>query len=118
MDSIALQMKFLLSWINLVKVYLLEGAIDDLSELKLTDKNWVVTKKAIQTEINAISKNPLSRASPLEVQEILGQKFRQGLSQYHRVIYEVLNDEVFVHIICHQNRDMAQILSKRICNFK
>jgi Txe/YoeB family toxin of Txe-Axe toxin-antitoxin module len=101
-----------------VKVYLLEGAIHDLSELKLTDKNWVITKKAIQTEINAISKNPLSRASPPEIQDIVGQKFRQGLSQYHRVIYEILNDEVYVHIICHQSRDMTQILLRRMSNFE
>jgi toxin ParE1/3/4 len=101
-----------------MKVYLLEGAIDDLLELKLNDKNWAITKKAIQTEINAISKNPLSRASPPEVQDILGKKVRQGLSQYHRIIYEILSDEVYVHIICHQSRDMTQILLRRISNFK
>ena len=100
-----------------MQVRLLQGAVDDLKDIKSSDKNWLTTKKAIQAELMAISKNPLACAAPTEVQDIMATQFRQGLTSYHRIIYEIVNDVIYVHIICHQRKDMMQILLRRVSNF-
>lgn len=97
-----------------MQVRLLQGAVDDLKDIKSSDKNWPATKKSIQAELAAISKNPLACAAPPEVQEIVAMQFRQGLTTYHRIIYEIVDDVIYVHIICHQRKDMMQILLRRI----
>ena len=98
----------------LMPVRLLQGAFDDLTDIKTSDKNWLTTKKAIQAELSAISKNPLARPAPPEVQDIMATQYRQGLTAYHRIIYEIVNDVIYVHIICHQRKDMMQILLRRV----
>ena len=97
-----------------MEVLLLQGAIDDLTDIKSSDKNWSTTKKAIQAELAAISKNPLACATPTELQDMATTQYRQGLTTYHRIIYEVTDDAIYVHIICHQRKDLTQILLKRV----
>lgn len=100
-----------------MQVILLQGAIDDLMDIKSSDKNWAVTKKQIKAELSLIGENPFSRSEPPEIQEISITQFHQGLSKYHRIVYEVLDDAVYVHIICHQRKDMTQILLRRMSRF-
>ena len=100
--------------VRLLQVRLLQSAVDDLTDIKSSDKNWLTTKKAIQAELAAISKNPLARPAPPEVQDIVATQYRQGLTSYHRIIYEIVNDVIYVHIICHQRKDMMQILLRRV----
>ena len=100
--------------VSLIQVRLLQGAIDDLNDIKSSDKNWLTTKKAIQAELEAISKNPLARSAPPEVQDVMATQYRQGLTAYHRIIYEIVDDVIYVHIICHQRKDMMQILLRRV----
>ena len=97
-----------------MQVRLLQGAIDDLKDIKSSDKNWLTTKKASRAELAAISKNPLACAAPPEVQEIVATQYRQELTTYHRIIYEIVDDVFYVHIICHQRKDMMQILLRRL----
>ena len=99
---------------RLMQVHLLQGAIDDLKDIKSSDKNWPATKKAIQAELSAIRKNPLARATPTELQDMATNQYRQGLTAYHRINYEVTDDVIYVHIICHQRKDLTQILLKRV----
>ena len=103
--------------VSTMEVRLLQGAIDDLNDIKASDKNWLITKKAIQTELSAISKTPLACAAPPEVQEIVATQYRQGLTIYHRIIYEIVNDVIYVHIVCHQRKDLMQILLRRMSMF-
>ena len=100
--------------VHLMQVRLLQGAIDDLTDIKSSDKNWLTTKKAIQAELAAISKNPLVCAAPTELQDMATNQYRQGLTAYHRIIYEVTDDAIYIHIICHQRKDLTQILLKRV----
>ncbi len=97
-----------------MEVRLLQGAIDDLTDIKLSDKNWLTTKKAIQAELSAISKNPLARVTPAELQDMATNQYRQGLTAYHRIIYEIVDDVIYVHVICHQRKDLTQILLRRV----
>ena len=97
-----------------MQVRLLQGAIDNLTDIKSSDKNWPTTKKAIQAELAAISKNLMACAAPPEVQEIVATQYRQGLTTYHRIIYEIVNEVIYVHIICHQRKDVMQILLRRV----
>ena len=97
-----------------VPMRLLQGAIGELKDIKSSDKNWPATKKAIQAELSAIRKNPLARATPTELQDMATTQYRQGLTTYHRIIYEVTDDAIYVHIICHQRKDLTQILLKRV----
>lgn len=100
-----------------MQVVLLQGAIDDLLDIKSSDKNWATTKKQIKAELALIGENPLSRSVPPEIQDISITEFHQGLSKYHRMIYEMLDNAVYVHIICHQRKDMTQILLRRMSRF-
>jgi Txe/YoeB family toxin of Txe-Axe toxin-antitoxin module len=97
-----------------MEVRLLQGAVDDLTDIKSSDKSWHTTKKAIQAELMAISKNPLACAAPPEVQDIVATQYRQGLTTYHRIIYEIVKNAIYVHIICHQRKGMMQILLRRV----
>lgn len=102
-----------------MQVIFTQGAIDDLSDLKqsLKAELWKTTKKEIQDKLNFIEKNPLAQPIPPELEEITTE-FRQGLTNYYRIIYEITDDKIYVYLICNQARDLTSLFFRRMSQHK
>lgn len=98
-----------------MQVMFTQGAIDDFSDLKQSLKTelWKTTKKEIQDKLNFIEKNPLAQPIPRELEEITTE-FRQGLTNYYRIIYEITDDKIYVYLICNQARDLTSLFFRRM----
>lgn len=98
-----------------MQIIFTQGAIDDLTDLKqsLNPELWKAAKKEIQDKLNFIEKHPLAQPIPPELEEITIH-FRQGLTHYYRIIYEITQDKIYVYLICNQARDLTSLLYKRL----
>jgi mRNA-degrading endonuclease RelE of RelBE toxin-antitoxin system len=103
----------------MMHVQLTQGAIDDLTDLKqsLSPDLWQSTKKQIQDKLNFIEKNPFAHPIPPEL-EAITTEFRQALTDYYRIIYEIADDQIYVYLICHQARDLASLFFRRLSHHR
>lgn len=94
-----------------------EQDLSDIISYYLTTANLVVAESIyaeIEAEILRIEQNP-ARNGDLMNSEILGviSQFKHAVTQYFRIIYEIIEDDVYIHIICHQRKDFVSILQER-----
>lgn len=98
-----------------MQVRFTQGAIDDLTDLKqsLKPEQWKSIKQEIQNQLNFTEQNPLAQPIPPELEEITNE-FRQVLTAYYRIIYEITDDQIYVYLICHQARDLRSLFFRRL----
>ncbi|WP_426319768.1 type II toxin-antitoxin system RelE/ParE family toxin [Pseudoduganella sp. R-43] len=107
-----------------MKVVLLAGAEQDLIELRnYVIKNfgklaWVSTYQQIKSAIRSLRDFPTSGAIPDEIAELQLGQFRQAIAGMNRIIYEIVGNVVFVHIICDTRRQLRSILTRRLLRAK
>lgn len=56
---------------------------------------------------------PISYA-PAEFADFGGRNFREALSGLNRVIYEVRDDTIYIHVVADTRRDLRTLLQKRL----
>lgn len=103
----------------MMQVIFTQGAIDDLTDLKqsLKPELWKTTKNELEDKLKFIENNPLAQPVPLELQDI-NSDFRQGLTRYYRIIYEVVEDNIYIYLICNQARDLNAVFFRRMSQHK
>ncbi|WP_342119197.1 type II toxin-antitoxin system RelE/ParE family toxin [Pseudoduganella sp. OTU4001] len=107
-----------------MKIVLLAGAEQDLIELRrYVLKNfgrhaWNSSYLQIKTAIRSLRDFPLGGAIPDEVSELQIGQFRQVIAGMNRIVYEVLGDTVYIHIICDTRRQLRSILARRLLRAK
>lgn len=84
----------------------------------LPPTNVVVAEKRYTknaAELLRIEQNP-NRNNDLLDSEILGviAQCKHAATQYFRIIDEIIEDDVYVHIICHQRKDFVSLLQERV----
>jgi len=103
-----------------VKVVVLAGAEEDLKDLrryliKSFDKPvWQRTYRKIQDSIRTIRAFPQRGSIPDELVDLGLQQYRQVISGMNRIIYEIRDETLYIHIICDTRRDMRTLLSRRL----
>jgi toxin ParE1/3/4 len=103
-----------------MKVVLLASAEQDLKELRgYVVKNfslatWKKTYASIKESIGHLQNFPHLGAVPPELAALQLQQYRQIISGMNRVIYEIRQDTVFVHVIVDSRRDMVSFLMTRL----
>lgn len=103
-----------------MRVVILDSAERDLKELKsYLVKNfslevWRDTYGSLKESIRHLQSFPLSGSIPDEIEKFNLHQFRQVVSGLNRIIYEVRQDKIYVHMIVDVRRDMTSLLTRRL----
>jgi toxin ParE1/3/4 len=102
------------------KVVILESAEHDLKELRnyiiknFSLKIWQNTYNKLKNTIRNLKNFPLAGSIPEEIEKLGLSQYRQVLSGMNRIIYEVRQDSVYIHIIMDVRQEMQSFLTKRL----
>lgn len=103
-----------------MKIVILESAELDLEELRsyiLKDFShhiWQKTYSKLKEAIRNLARFPHLGAIPEELEALNLSQYRQILSGMNRVIYEIRQDTVYIHVIVDARRDMKSFLMRRL----
>jgi plasmid stabilization system protein ParE len=102
------------------KVVILESAEYDLKELKgyivknFSVETWRNAYEKIKEAVRNLKTFPLAGSMPEEFEKLNLNQYRQVLSGMNRIIYEVRQDTVYVHVIADARRDLTSLLTRRL----
>jgi toxin ParE1/3/4 len=103
-----------------IKVVILESAEHDLKELmsyivrNFSLKTWQNTYDKIKEVIRNLKTFPYTGSIPEEFEELNLSQYRQVISGMNRIIYEVRQDTLYIHIIVDGRRDLTSLLTRRL----
>lgn len=103
-----------------LKVVILESAEHDLKELRAyIVKNfsleiWQNTYDNLKASIHNLQELPQVGSIPDEIEKLNLSQYRQILSGMNRIIYEVRQETIYIHIIVDARRDMKSLLTRRL----
>ena len=103
-----------------MKIVLLASAELDLKELRsyivkdFSAATWQKTFQQIKASVWNLASLPMQGAIPDELQTLNLTQFRQVLSGMNRIIYEVRQDTIYVHLIVNSRRDFLPFLLRRL----
>jgi toxin ParE1/3/4 len=75
-------------------------------------QTWRQTSAQLQEAITRIRQYPESGHVPAELEGFFGDSFRQVLSGRNRIIYQVRDDTVFLHLVADTRRDLPALLQR------
>jgi len=73
---------------------------------------WRQTSAQIQETIMHVRRFPESGHLPAELEGFVDDNFRQALSGKNRIIYQVRDDTVFIHLVVDTRRDLQALLQR------
>lgn len=105
-----------------LKVVILQSAQSDLKELRtylvkqFSTQMWQSTYAGLKNAIFDLADQPYSGSVPEEIEKLHLAQYRQIVIGMNRVIYEVREKTVFVHIIVDTRKSLPTLLMKRLLN--
>jgi plasmid stabilization system protein ParE len=105
-----------------LRVVILQSAEADLKELRtyllrqFSSQTWQSTYIDLKAAILGLADLPLSGSIPEEIEKLNLGQYRQIVCGMNRVIYEVREKSVFVHIIVDTRKSLPALLMKRLLN--
>lgn len=102
------------------KIIILESAERDLKELRgyivknFSQEIWQTTFDRIKDTIRNLKAFPYAGSIPEEFEKINLSQYRQVISGMNRIIYEVRQDSVYIHLITDTRRDLTALLTRRL----
>ncbi|MGY2491509.1 type II toxin-antitoxin system RelE/ParE family toxin [Cupriavidus sp. CP313] len=103
-----------------MRAVFLAGAEEDLKDLRryvmkrFGMPTWQETLRAIRDSVRSIQTLPRSGSIPEELADLGLQQYRQVISGMNRIIYELRDEVIYIHIVCDTRRDMRTLLSRRL----
>ncbi|KAA1004370.1 type II toxin-antitoxin system RelE/ParE family toxin [Paraburkholderia panacisoli] len=77
-------------------------------------ETWKQTSAELAVTFGNIRQIPQSGYVPAELSDFGGLNFREALSGQNRVIYEVRDDTIYIHVVTDTRRDLRTLLQKRL----
>jgi plasmid stabilization system protein ParE len=102
------------------QVVFLKSAEQDLKELRsyivknFGKDTWQASYTKIKDAVNTIQTLPLGGSVPNELESLNLTQYRQVISGMNRIIYEVRQETIYIHIICDTRKDMKSLLTRRL----
>lgn len=99
---------------------ILESAETDLKEIKhyvihrFSAGTWKKTFSQLKTALKQIQRFPYSGSIPTEVVELQLNQYQQIVCDMNRIIYEIDDNKILIHMIVDVRRDMKSLLMKRL----
>jgi plasmid stabilization system protein ParE len=102
------------------RVIFLESAELDLKELKryivknFGKTTWQASYGEIKGAVNHLKVFPHEGGVPYELERLGLAQFRHVLSGMNRIIYEIRQEIVYIHIVCDSRKEMKSLLTRRL----
>lgn len=102
------------------RVVILGSAEDDLHEIRryvvsrFGQSTWAQTYSGLKQTIRRLADYPLTGSLVDELRELTMPQFRQALSGSNRVIYQVTDEVIYVHVVCDSRMDLTTLLHRRL----
>lgn len=103
-----------------IAVVFLKSAEQDLQELKtylvrnFGRDAWLASYGRIKESVGILQAFPLAGKLPEELENLNLTQYRQLISGMNRIIYEVRQETIYIHVVCDAHRDMKTLLMKRV----
>jgi toxin ParE1/3/4 len=103
-----------------VSVVFLRSAELDLKELKsyivknFGKEAWQASYSNIREAVGTMRTFPLRGKIPEELGRLNLTQYRQVISGMNRIIYEVRQETIYIHMVCDTRKDMKSLLTKRL----
>ena len=103
-----------------MRIVFLHAAEQDLIELKayvvqrFGKTTWRASYKKIKDAVGKLESFPLASTIPDELIGLYSTQYRQVVAGMNRIIYEVREQTIFIHIVCDARKDMASLLMRRL----
>lgn len=103
-----------------LSVVFLKSAEQDVKELKhyvirrFGVETWQSTLSKLKESIYTLQAHPQAGKVPDELSTLNPGQFRQIISGMNRVIYEIRQETIYIHIVCDNRRDMQGLLNRRM----
>lgn len=104
------------------QVQVLAYAKDDYREIrgyvkrKFGDQVWMIVEADFKKMLRQIAEMPFAGSVPEEIDAIGLIQYRQRLVGKTRVIYQIKEKEIFIHMFVDTNRDFSTLLYDRLMN--
>lgn len=101
-------------------IVILESAEQDLQEIKryviqrFSSKAWKKTSTQLKATLKQLQQFPYSGNIPQEIALFELHQFQQVICDMNRIVYEIEQDKIFIHMIVDVRRDMKSLLMKRL----
>ncbi len=102
------------------KIVFLASAEQDMKELKsyvvknFSPDTWQDTYSRLKHSIRNLKAFPFVGSIPEELERLNLTQYRQVISGVNRVIYEVRQEIIYIHIIADTRKDMKTLLTQRL----
>lgn len=103
-----------------MRVVILESAEADLVELRsyivsnFSARTWQATYAKVKLSIRNLATHPQLGRVPDELASLNLTQYRQIVSGMNRIIYEVRQDALYIHLIVDTRRDLNDVLMMRL----
>lgn len=103
-----------------IKIVILESAEQDLKLLRLyilkhfSIEVWRSSYTNIKQVIHNLKAFPEAGAMPDELEKLNLTQYRQVLSGMNRIIYELRQETIYIHMIVDSRRDLSGLLARRL----
>lgn len=103
-----------------MRAVFLQGAEEDLRELRryivksFGEAAWQESYRKIKDAVRTIQTFPQGGSIPDELIDLGLRQYRQSISGMNRIIYEIREEVIYIHIVCDTRRDMRTLLSRRL----
>ncbi len=98
----------------------LASAEEDLKDIRryvvkrFGKETWQETLEKIKVSIHSIETFPQGGSIPDELTDLGVQQYRQVISDMNRVIYEIREEVIYIHVVCDVRRDLTALLARRL----
>lgn len=102
------------------KIVFLASAEQDMKELKsyvtknFSPDTWQDTYSRLKDSIRNLKTFPFVGSIPEELERLNLTQYRQVISGMNRVIYEVRQEIIYIHIVADTRKDMKTLLTQRL----
>lgn len=102
------------------RVVLLASAEQDLKDLRayllknFSSDTWASSYALIKHTIRQLQHFPQAGTIPDELEKLHLAQYRQALAGMNRIIYEVRQEVIYVHMNVDVRRDMKSLLTRRL----
>lgn len=102
------------------RVVVLASAEQDLRDLRaylvknFSVDTWQTTYVQIKAAIRHLQDYPQTGSIPEELEKLNLAQYRQILSGRNRIVYEVRQGLIYIHIVVDARRDMKTMLARRL----
>ncbi|WP_233859090.1 type II toxin-antitoxin system RelE/ParE family toxin [Paraburkholderia sp. HD33-4] len=103
-----------------LKLLILDEAQEDTKDLRryilrrFGAETWKQTAAQLVVTFENIRQFPQSGSVPAELADFGGLSFREALSGQNRVIYEMRDGAIYIHVVTDSRRDLRTLLQQRL----